>query len=114
MAGNKPNPILAAFEAKKEAQFAQRKACLAEIDRISWLLAGNRLGFIAEKRASQLLEEQIKVKVEVAKLLAEDAEVDPSLTYTKADLARSVKQVLGRSWKKYRYLFPLLRDYWDD
>lgn len=85
---------------------------LTEINMIATLISGNDLGFIGEARAGLLLEEQIKTKEQVAKALADDAKSDPSLTHTKADLARRVKQILGRNWNKYKYLFHLLADYW--
>lgn len=81
---------------------------------IAMLIAGSRLGFVGECRSGELLEEHIKVKTEIATILAEDSEVDQNLTFTKADLARSLKQILGKNWPKYRYLFPLLKDYWED
>ena len=120
---NKQNPILAAFEAKlrrefeeekaqMEAEFAARRAALTEINMIATLIGGNNLGFIGEERSGLLLEEQIKTKEQVAKALAEDAKSDPGLTHTKADLARRVKQILGKNWNKYKYLFPLLADHW--
>ena len=112
---NKPNPILAAFEAKKEAEFKGRLSCNSEINMIAMLIAGSRLGFLAEKRADLLVEEQIAVKMEIADVLLKDAKDDPSLAYTKADLARSVKQILGAdAWKRHQKLFPLLHEYWED
>lgn len=122
----KQNPILAAFEAKLRKEFAEemaaleaeakeRQKCTSEIEMISMLIAGNRLGFLGEKRANLLLEEQIDVKMEFAAALLKDAEDDEDLTFTKADLARTVRQILGEEgWKKHRKLFPLLRDYWND
>ena len=120
----KQNPILAAFEAKLRAEFAQEKAQMeadfkdrlsmnTEINLISMTLAGSRLGFLGEKRAGAFLEEQVETKMKLADDLLKDAEDDPSLEYTKADLARSMIQVLGPdNWPRYQYLFPLLHDYW--
>lgn len=114
MAKNKPNPILAQFEAKKEAEFTGRLACNTEINMMSALIAGNDLGFIAEKRADLLLARMVEVKMELATDLVADAKADKSLTYTKADLARRLKQILGPDgWIRCRELFPLLRDYWE-
>lgn len=111
----KPNPVLAAFEAKKEAEFMDRLACNTEINMIATLIAGNRLGFLGEKRADLLLAEQMEVKSEIADILLKDAKDDPNLTYTKADLARTVKQILGPDgWNRCKKLFPLLRDYWEE
>lgn len=112
---NKPNPLLAAYEAKLEAQYKGRLSCNTEINMIAMLLAGSRLGFLGEKRADLLLEEQIAVKMEIADVLLKDAKDDPSLTYTKADLARSLKQILGAdAWKRHQKLFALLHEYWEE
>lgn len=111
----KQNPLLAAFEAKKEAEFSGRLACNSEINMMAVLIAGNDLGFIGEKRADILLARLVEVKMQLADDLLKDAENDKELTYTKADLARRMKQILGADgWVRCRELFPLLRDYWDD
>lgn len=124
----KQNPLLAAFEAKlrqefaqemaafeaaKEAEFSQRLARNTEINMIAMLIAGNDLGFLGTARAGLLLEEQIEVKMRIADELLRDAEDDPSLVYTKYDLASRLKSILGPSeWVRCQELFPLLRDYW--
>lgn len=109
----KQNPILAAFEAKKEAEFSERLARNTEINMIAMLIAGNDLGFLSTARADLLLEEQIEVKMRIADELLRDAEDDPSLVYTKYDLASRVKSILGpEGWARCQKLFPLLRDYW--
>jgi hypothetical protein len=109
----KQNPILAAFEAKKEAEFSQRLATNTEINMIAMLIAGNDLGFLGPVRAGLLLEEQIEVKMRIADELLADAKDDPSLVYTKYDLASRLKSILGpEEWVRCQKLFPLLRDYW--
>lgn len=125
---NKQNPFLAAFEAKLRAEFekekielvtqleidfSQRLGMNTEINLIAMTLAGSRLGFLGEKRAGALLEEQVAVKMKLADDLVKDADADPALWYTKKDLARSMVQVLGEeNWPRYQHLFPLLSDYW--
>jgi len=110
----KPNPLLAAFEAKKEAEFTGRLACNTEINLMAMLIAGNDLGFIGEKRADLLLARHVEVKMQLADDLIKDAETDKELTYTKAILARRLKQILGPDgWNRCKELFPLLRDYWE-
>lgn len=109
----KQNPVLAAFEAKKEAEFHGRLACNTEVNMMATLIAGNDLGFIGEKRADLLLERLIEVKMGIAADLLSDAKDDKDLEHTKASLARRVKQILGRDgWERCKQLFPLLRDYW--
>ena len=111
----KPNPLLAAFEAKKEAEFQGRLACNSEINMMAVLIAGNDLGFLAEKRADLLLARLVEVKMEIADDLVNDAKDDADLEHTKYILARQVKQILGKDgWERCKKLFPLLRDYWED
>jgi hypothetical protein len=111
---NKPNPVLAAFEAKKEAEFMGRLACNTEINMMAMLISGNDLGFIGEKRADLLLAKHVETKMQIATDLLKEAETDKEFTYTKAILARRLKQILGPDgWIRCRELFPLLRDYWD-
>ncbi len=110
----KKNPFLEAFEAKLEAQYKGRLACNTEIDMMATLIAGNDLGFIGEKRADLLLVQLVETKMKIADDLIKDAEADKELTYTRADLARRLKKILGPDgWIRCRELFPLLRDYWD-
>ena len=114
MAKNKQNPLLAAFEAKKEAEFAGRLACNTEINLIAMLIAGNDLGFIGEKRADLLLAQHVETQMQIAEELLGDAVADKELTYTKATLARRLKQILGQDgWDRCKMMFPLLRDYWE-
>lgn len=111
----KQNPLLAAFEAKLEAEYKERLNRNEEFNLISMLIAGSRLGFLGEKRADLLIEEQIDVKMELVNNLLNDAKDDKELTYTKADLARTLQQILGPEvWNKRKHLFPLLREYWDE
>ena len=110
----KPNPILAAFERKKEEEFLQRLHRNSEMNMIAMLLAGNNLGFLGEKRAGVLLDEMIEVKMKLARDLVADSEDDPTLTYTKADIHRRLVQILGKDeWKRVQKLFPLLYEYWE-
>lgn len=111
----KPNPILAAFEAKKEAEYRQRLVRNSEINMMAMLIAGNDLGFIGPKRADLLLDKLLETKEKLAADLVEDAKDDKSLTFTKADLARRLKQILGPDgWDRCKQLFPLLYEYWEE
>ena len=110
----KANPILAAFEAKKEQEFLGRLACNTELNMMAMLIAANDLGFLSSKRADQLLARQVEVKMQIADDLLTDATNDKELIHTKADLARRIKQILGQDgWNRSKELFYLLRDYWD-
>ena len=112
--GSKYNPVLAAFEAKKEREFQGRLACNSEVGIMAALIAGNNLGFIANKRADLFLEEIIAVKMKIAESLLQDSKDDKTLEYTRADLARSVKKILGdEGWGRCKHMFPFLKDYWE-
>lgn len=108
----KPNPILAAFEAKKEAEYKQRLQRNSEIKLISALIAANNALQVGAGRASGFLEEMVDVNMQIAlEIVQED---DPELLYTKHNLAKRLKQILGKEgWLKHRELFPLLREYWE-
>lgn len=108
----KQNPILARFEAMKEAQFKARMAIHTEINLLGLIIAADD-----EELADvgSLLMRFIQVKMKLAEDIVEDSRADPSLVYTKADVARRVKSVLSREdWERYRELFPLLKDYWEE
>lgn len=112
MPKNKQNPLLAAYEAKFEAEFKQRLAINSEIGMIAMLIAANNELKVGAGRAGNFLAEHIDVKMQIAtEIINED---DPELIYTKHNLAKRLKQILGEeNWLKYRELFPLLREYWD-
>lgn len=124
----KQNPLLAAFEAKLRQEFEKEKAQLVaemeidfsrrlskntEINMIAMLFAGNDLGFLGRVRAGLLLEQQVETKMKIAEAFLADVKDDPDLTYSLADLARRVIQILGPSeWARCQNLFPLLQEYW--
>jgi hypothetical protein len=122
---NKQNPILAAFEAKLRREFAEEKAQMeanyqqrlsrnTEINLIAMLIAGSDLGFVGPKRADLLLVTQLETKKKLAEDVVQDSKSDITLTYTKADLTRRLKQILGPDgWNSCKELFPLLYEYWD-
>lgn len=118
----KPNPMLAAFEAKKEAEFSGRLACNSEIGMMALLIAAHRELKVGPGRASFLLAEYIDVKTQIAGDILEDVgdshkkngNGDKEFLHTKRDLAITLKQILGpEKWLECRELFPMLRSYWD-
>lgn len=112
MPKNKPNPLLAAFEAKLEAEYQQRKQINSEIHMIALLIAANNELQVGAGRAGNFLAEHIDVVMQITKAILQDD--DPELLYTKYNLAKRLKSILGaENWVRYRELFPLLREYWD-
>ena len=113
MAKCKPNPVLAAFEARKEAEFRGRLRCNDEINLMSMLIAANRLGLVGPGRSGDLLAEMLSIKMQIAEDLIEDSKDDQQLWKTKADLYRIIQPILGEeNWKKYQSYFPMLEYYW--
>lgn len=115
---NKQNPLLASFEAMKEAEFRQRRAVHEEINMLSLIIAADDKKESFEESGDMdiggLLFRYVEVKMQMAKDIVEDFRFDKALVYTKADVARRVKSILGKEdWERYRELFPLLRDYWE-
>ena len=98
----KRNPYLADLEDK----FTRKHN---EIARIALVIAADDEG-IADVNA--LLERFLQVRLKIASDLYQDAKADGTLTYTKYDIATRVKTIIN--WAKYRVLFPLLKDYWED
>lgn len=115
MPKQKSNPLLAAFEAKKEAEFDLRLKTHNEINMLALLIAANEELQVGPGRSGGLLFEYIATKMQIAEDILEDSEADKTLTYTKYDIATRVKQILGKeNWLQYRELFPLLREYWEE
>lgn len=112
MAKKKPNPLLAALEAQIEEKYMKMFHMNSEIDLIADLIAANNELKVGAGRAGNFLAEKIDVKMQIAtEILKED---DPELIYTKHNLAKRLKSILGvEGWIKYRHLFQLLREYWD-
>ncbi len=118
----KQNPLLAAFEAKKEAEFDIRLRQNSELSIIAMLIAAHNELKVGPGRAGFLLAEYIDVKMQIADDLLTDigdshkkgGNGDPEFLHTKKDLALALKRILGEeNWKNYRELFPICREYWD-
>lgn len=106
----KKNPILEAFEAKLEAQYQLRLAHNSEISMLGLIIAADDENI---ENVGGLLFRYIETKMQIAKDIVSDSKDDKTLTYTRCDLARRVKQVLGEEdWERFKELFPLLEEYW--
>lgn len=65
----------------------------------------------------KLLDGYLKTKEILARDMLEDIKADKEMVYTRFDLARRVKQSLGKNnWMKYRELLPLLEEFreWEE
>lgn len=116
------NSFLAKRDAEQQAFHEQQRRLTAEIDMIAMLKAAHNELKVGPGRAPFLLAEFIDVKMQLARALLEDVgdshkkggDGDPEFLHTKRELAIELKGILGKeSWKNYKELFPICRDYWD-
>lgn len=106
----KKNPFLEAFEAKLEAQYQLRLAHNSEIGMLGLIISADDEGI---EDVGGLLFRYLETKMKIARDIVTDSKDDKELTYTRCDLARRVKQVLGEEdWERYKELLPLLEEYW--
>ena len=108
--GKKQNPLLAAYEAKLEAQYQVRLKHNSEIGLLALIIAADDKEI---PDVGGLLFRFLEVKIKIAEDIVTDSKDDKDLTYTRCDLARRVKQVLGEEdWERFKGLLPLLEEYW--
>lgn len=105
----KPNPILAAYKAQLDRDYHQRLSAHSEVSLLALVIAADDE---CVPDIDALLTRYISVKAQIAADLLEDSKADKTLTYTKHDLARRVKTTIN--WQRFRTLFSLLRDYWEE
>lgn len=79
-----------------------------EIDRLALVIAADDEGV---ENVDALLARFLGVRQEIASDLYTDSKQDKTLTYTKHDIVRRIKLVID--WKRWQWLFPLLKDYWE-
>lgn len=114
--GRKPNPLLAAFEAKLEAEYIDRFNRLNEIDLISHLISCHEDLGVGPGRAEKCLYGFLESKQEVAEAIITESTEDAQGEFCKTqhDLAKYLKSILGPTvWEKHKFSFPMLKDYWD-
>lgn len=118
---NKPNPLLAALEAKLNAKHRQQLQINTELDRIAFLRAVHKELKVGPGRASFVLAEYMDQKMQVAQAIVDDigdshkkgGDGDPEFLVTKRNLAAEIKAIIGpEKWPELRELFPILREYW--
>lgn len=115
----KQNPMLAAFEARLEANYKQRLEINSEFDLIALMITVNDELQVGPGRAGKVLEAFLVNKVELANTIHEDYGPDKDtgdkeILHTKAQYARRLRSIFSpEDWVRLREWFPLLRDYWE-
>lgn len=112
MAKKGENPLLAAYKARLEADYASRLNFNSEIDLMAHLLSCDDDLQVDFDEAEKVLNGFLESKMDVVQAVIQDT--DKELVYTRYDLARRLKQILGPdNWKKYCKHFALLSEYWE-
>ena len=111
----KPNPILAAYERKLNAEYHQRLKSFSEITMIAALMAAHKQLGVGPGRAPAFLKAFIEAKTQIAQHLVDDVGTkgngDPHFVYTKAKLAQALRGILGEHYNEYAELFPMLEGF---
>lgn len=112
----KPNPLLAQFEAKFQAEYSHKVAIHNEIDLIAHLLSNHEDLGVGPGRAEASLNGFLESKMEIAQAIVDESTDDTKGEFckTQRDLAKMLKGILGAdAWSRCKVLFPTLKDYWD-
>lgn len=117
--GNKPNPMLAAFEAKIRAE-EQAKArdqfeTNSEIGLVAHIISCAEDFKVGPGRAERCLCGYLETKMSIAKMVTDaiDVDHDDEFLLPKRDIAWKLKDTLGPElWEKYKGFFPIVQEYW--
>lgn len=114
----KTNPMLAAFEAKLEANYKQRLEINSEFDMIAFMKTVHEELGVGPGRAFKVFNAFMANKLEIAETIHEDYgdkdSGDKQILHTKSSYAKLMRRIFGlESWQKVKIWFQLLRDYWE-
>lgn len=115
----KPNPLLAAIEAKWESICKQQIDMNSELDYIAFMLTINEELNVGPGRADRLFNAFLANKLELAETINADYgetknSGDKELLQIKKHIAGRLKAIFGQHWPKWREMFPFVRIYWDE
>lgn len=116
---SKQNPMLAAFEAKLEANYKQRLEVNSEFDMIAFMKTVNEELGVGPGRAFKVFNAFMANKLEIAETIHEDYGPDKDtgdkqILHTKSSYAKMLRRIFGlENWQKVKIWFPLLYEYWE-
>lgn len=116
----KNNPLLAAFEAKLEANYKQRLEINSEMDAIAFMKTVHEDLNVGPGRALKVFNDYMNNKLEIAKTIHADYGPtkdmgDKQILHTKSSYAKLLKRIFGpESWQKVKIWFQLVYEYWED
>jgi hypothetical protein len=116
----KQNPVLAAFEARLEANYKQRLEINSEMDMIAFMKTVHEDLGVGPGRAFKVFNDFMANKLEIAEMIHEDYGPDKhtgdkQILHTKSSYAKLMKRIFGpESWQKVKTWFQILYEYWGD
>ena len=115
MGSNKPNPFIAAIEARKDAEWQGKVDRLYELDLIAHIISCADDLQVGPGRAEKCLCGFIEARMDLAQMVVDaiDIDHDNEMLVPKRDIAWKLKNTLGPDlWEKYKGFFPLVKEYW--
>jgi len=91
----KPNPLLAQFEAKLEAQYKKKLHIMQQLGLDAATISANEILQCGTGRAPAFRNRYVEVVNEIARMIVEDSEGDPDILWTKAKLDERIKAIVG-------------------
>lgn len=115
---NKPNPLLAKFEAKLQAEYRAKLEINSEFDLIAFMKTIHEELQVGPGRALRLFNAFLSNKMELAEAIDQDYgdkdSGDKEILHTKATYAALLRSIFSpEDWKAVRFMFTLLQDYWE-
>lgn len=97
----KPNPLLAAYEAKLERVYRRKLEIANQMGLDAAMIAANEVLGMGAGRAEKFRSVYIRTLNEMAKLLAEDSMDDPELDWSTATIDRRLQPIMGDKFKPW-------------
>lgn len=101
MAKNKPNPMLAAFEAKLEARYMRKLRIANQMGLDAALIAANEVLGLGAGRAEKFMTAYIDAMNKMANMMVEDGETDPDLDWSTATIDKRLRAIVGDSFRPW-------------
>ena len=106
MPPKKQNPLLAAYEAKLEAQYDARIRVQRAFMMAAFMMSANETLGMGKGRAENFQNTGIAHLKEIAKAVLEDSEADKDVVWSKAKVEQRLRQILGDElYEQYKHLY---------
>lgn len=93
--GRKPNPLLAQFEAKLQAQYSAKLDIAVQMGLDAGMIAAHEVLGMGPGRAEAFRVKYVETMNQMAKMLVEDSFDDPDIVYSREVIDRSIRSIVG-------------------